>query len=931
MGPFWRRRRQKPRDPGPDAAGPGTSLPVLYRPAGDVVPRGGRRTAGHCNREMDIIGFRDDEPSGRSAYGISAAGRIHMALFGQPGAGKSSILKLLIVQNIQRGQGFIVLDPHGELARDILSVIPDGRMDDVIYINPASLYRFQRTIKINPLEVKHENDRYLVVMDFVNSLYNLYRGSWGPRLETVLRNAANAAVETEYNTLSSISAMITDKHSRDMILNGVASKQVKHFWREIFEKQYAKDAGSAAYNKIDKILTTPAVAAMLDSPKSGFDMGEAMRKNRMIIVDLSTGTSDDVASFLGTVILQMVHTEAKRRMDVDDGDTVRRSPFYIYADECHLFSNDTMAEMLRSLRKFGAKMTLATQTVNAYDPQFATEIPGVCSTLMCGRCDDNTSRMLGNNMPISTRELARLPNHMFAFSTSEHSGDVYGIVKARPVPHPDQRRKDWMEVARHSLGIYGEKVNVSQYIPKSKSALTLMSPLETAILHTLHFERRDMSKEEIIEKMRRRFEVEARDVAQALVNGLVNRLQYASVHNVKDDDGDGRLETRYSVSRVAYSSYLSQAAQGRRAGGELHVAAIMYMMDHMMSMGNYCIPDLGERDDSAADLLVVEPETYQSKGVTYRDPNIWNEKTMLAIEVETDPSKHWDQAVKNYTKNSDYGYNVWFVTFDAAHKEGLVRHLADAGVPRDNYHVDVWDGGWFGDHGVRDGTFPDIPYLRAQEVGTGAAGAGPASAPVERDGEPGPGVKLTHLEAVIYENLNDGHVYSPSQLHEKLGLGSQYSEADVVDAVRHMFRLGVIKYGSAEKRTRRTMFDGSGERRNTKRVVLVEGKADAPDVREGARRLADKYDPGKEEAPHFPEHAGIISRDEWEHDPSADPGRGSDGPPAARETVREKMDYGSMSVDLLLAMLADVGYTHDSKEIIEELRKKGVDSVSDYF
>jgi len=174
-------------------------------------------------------------------------------------------------------------------------------------------------------------------------------------------------------------------------------------------------------------------------------------------------------------------------------------------------------------------------------------------------------------------------------------------------------------------------------------------------------------------------------VAQALVNGLVNRLQYVSVHNVKDDDGDGRLETRYSASRVAYSSYLSQAAQGRRAGGELHVAAIMYIMDHMMSMGNYCIPDLGEHDDSAADLLVVEPETYQSKGVSFRDPNLWNEKTMLAIEVETDPSKHWNQAVKNYTKNSDYGYNVWFVTFDHSHKEGLIRHLTEAGVPRDSY------------------------------------------------------------------------------------------------------------------------------------------------------------------------------------------------------------------------------------------------------
>ena len=135
----------------------------------------------------------------------------------------------------KRRQGVMVVDPHGELARDILSVIPRSMHDDTIYVNPASLYRFGRVIRVNPLQVDSADERYLVVMTFVNALHNLYRESWGPRLETILRNAANALMETRYNTLGNLSAMITDPDRRRSILEGVSSRTVRHFWNDIYE------------------------------------------------------------------------------------------------------------------------------------------------------------------------------------------------------------------------------------------------------------------------------------------------------------------------------------------------------------------------------------------------------------------------------------------------------------------------------------------------------------------------------------------------------------------------------------------------------------------------------------------------------------------------------------------------------------------------
>ena len=648
--------------------------------------------------EYDMLGFEHDDPSrhgdGKAnvAYGIKSSTRIHAAIFGLVGSGKSSILKLLILQNIQRKEGFMVLDPHGELARTVLSLIPKSMQKDVIYVNPASLYNHGRTIRINPLEVKREEERYVVVMSFVNALYNLYRDSWGPRLETVLRNAANALVETEtHNDLSSLSKMITDKAVRDMLMKSVSSENVRHFWTEIFEKQYSKEAGSAAYNKMDKILSTPAVASMLDTNTSSIQIDDIIRNRRMLIIDLSTGASDDIAQFIGSMLMNMLYVEAKKRIDVEASmDDIKKNPFYVYVDEAHLFSNYTMSEMLRALRKFGIKMTIATQTINAYGADFAAEINGVCQTIICGKCDSNTAKAVQTNMASSLEELQGLQNHTFAFNSAEGGVPVSGVFKSRPIPAEGQQINKWEDVAKASLETWGEAVSIRKYMSQSVVRTIEVSPLETAILHLLYFENRDMNKGEIIEAMEKFFgEIKKADVMNALVNSLERALYYVDARSVKSDDGDANLEVRYSVSKKAYETYFSWAMRGRRAGSDVHIETMWLIAKHQMRSGNYCKPDLGDEGQSLPDLLIVEPDTIEVDGKLRRSPLKWNEKTALAVEVETDPTKHENQVYKNYKKNFDDECNVWFIVFNDKHRDYIVKVLDKHDVPPNGYYITV--------------------------------------------------------------------------------------------------------------------------------------------------------------------------------------------------------------------------------------------------
>src|SRR5581483_402445 len=65
--------------------------------------------------------------------------RRHIFAIGRTGTGKSTLLRNLLVQDIAAGRGLMLLDPHGDLAEELLDYVPPSRIEDVIYVAPADL------------------------------------------------------------------------------------------------------------------------------------------------------------------------------------------------------------------------------------------------------------------------------------------------------------------------------------------------------------------------------------------------------------------------------------------------------------------------------------------------------------------------------------------------------------------------------------------------------------------------------------------------------------------------------------------------------------------------------------------------------------------------------------------------------------------------
>src|SRR6266478_3990235 len=80
------------------------------------------------------VDFRDDN----RVFGIKTEDRFaHVYIIGKTGTGKSTLLQTMVLQDLERGRGIALVDPHGDLVERIAEHIPKKRRSDVIYLNAA--------------------------------------------------------------------------------------------------------------------------------------------------------------------------------------------------------------------------------------------------------------------------------------------------------------------------------------------------------------------------------------------------------------------------------------------------------------------------------------------------------------------------------------------------------------------------------------------------------------------------------------------------------------------------------------------------------------------------------------------------------------------------------------------------------------------------
>ncbi len=645
----------------------------------------------HISKDMTALGYIDGPDGHDETFVIPERDRQNIGIFGEIGSGKTSVLRLLIMQDIIRQTGFLLIDPHREFSREVLSMIPEHMQDKVVYISLASIYQFGKSICINPLQTHTEHEKYIRTAGCIDNLKQYFSDGWGHRLETILRNMINLVISTpDTCKFLDIISILFDENKRNHALQKCPLPTVRNFWANVFPK-YAPESAGAIYNKFDKIINTPPIAAIFSSVESTISIKEIIEDGKIVIIDLGSAATVDIIEFMGTMLINMFNLENKIRFDLDDSV---KTPFNIYIDEVHMFSASVIRELLNNVRKYNMKVTVATQSIKVLDDKLAKELNDLFRCMVMFRCDYETARLLARNLPLDEKELAHLGFHRFA-AFSQGFDPVSGIGKTRHIEIPSR----WKDMAKKSLDKYGKDISTESYIFANKNEfIPKLTPLEYFLLNILYLERRDITYDELISAGSAKFGVNARTVNAALTDSLFQHHQFVT-RKIDYQEGKNQYNTNasFSITKLAIQSIYSRAYAGLGAGGELHTGVISAIADKHTEQFHYCIPDLADSTGPRADLLVYEFQPTSGKKTLGKkipnkktlckiNPIMWSDK-VIAVEVETDPAKHGGQIVINYEKNASRGLDVWFVVFLQKHKNYIIDVLAKKNIGGDSYSI----------------------------------------------------------------------------------------------------------------------------------------------------------------------------------------------------------------------------------------------------
>jgi type IV secretory pathway TraG/TraD family ATPase VirD4 len=352
--------------------------------------------------------FRD----AKRRFGIRQADRhAHMYIVGKTGTGKSTLLKTMIHQDLQAGQGLALLDPHGDLVEIVLARIPDERKTDLIYFNVPDRTNL---LGFNPLERVPGTQRALAASHLLEAFKKLWSEFWGPRTEHILRNALLALLDQPQATLADVLRLFDEAAYRKRVAEQVANTYVRRFWLKEYESYSVRlrsESIAPIQNKVGAFLANPLLQQILIQPKSAFDVRQVMDEGKVLLVNLAKGKiGEDTATLLGSLLVSCLSVAALSRAEVAEDN---RRDFWVYLDEFHTFTTLSTATMLSELRKYRVGMILTHQFLSQVDGQIRDAILGNAGTLISFRLGATDAQLLeAEYLPeFSAGDLIGLPNY----------------------------------------------------------------------------------------------------------------------------------------------------------------------------------------------------------------------------------------------------------------------------------------------------------------------------------------------------------------------------------------------------------------------------------------------------------------------------------------------------------------------------------------
>lgn len=397
----------------------------------------------------------------------------HTYVVGQTGTGKSTLLLNMALHDIRAGRGVAVLDPHGSLIDDILARFPEERKDDAVIVDVTDVERpvgfnLLKIDAADPLEYRRMRD--IIIDDllaFLKRHYNMEHAG-GPVFETHFRGMLSLLIglDPPDDSLIPNLAVFRSLYTNEDLLTRLASRvEGKDFVIDDFVKEIRAARGDWSLSNMATYITSKLNLFVFDvalrcitCQNNVLDIDSIVNEGKVLLFYLGKGRfGEEPAGLLASQIVSRIRYAVMKR-----GASANHRPFYLYADEFHMFADKRFGEMLAEARKFGLSLTLAHQYAEQIPDDVLKAVLGNVGTMAVARVGaQDAGKLESLFLPyFSKADLSSLPNYKAYVRSFGTLGTVPFSVDLAPPPPPGnaQLAKDIRELSRRKYGRDREEV-----------------------------------------------------------------------------------------------------------------------------------------------------------------------------------------------------------------------------------------------------------------------------------------------------------------------------------------------------------------------------------------------------------------------------------------------------------------------------------------
>lgn len=582
----------------------------------------------------------------------------HQYIVGATGTGKSTLLINEIAQVMRKGMCCWVVDPHGDLAVDIVESVGTR---DVIFLDPIKV-RFS----INPFELPPYSDQYerqmmieRIIGQMVEMMKRLFgRQYWGPSLNRTFQNVIRILYQKDdCPTFEDILNILLGRFEK---LEGFSETQsFRDFKYEL--KKIPRARMDAVINKVDPFVKNTLLKMIFCNKRSTIDLDELVQPGKLVIWRLAKSELTEInMSMIGSAVITKLwfHCAARKKSE--------RNPILLVIDEFQNFGNlETLDIILAEARKYGIGLTLSHQQTKQLPEKLLAGVLGNAATKIVFRVSGGDASLLAKNMDITferrlTSILANLPDGSAIVKLRADFGkEPIPPFEIFTPPPLEKRTVDFKEL----ISTMQRRYAVPTPSIQSPQPTVLMTPKVFDLLKTV-YELEQIGKEPTQGNLFKRLS-ESKTIGRASeLPPLVDQSQSLGLTDrviMKGKRGRPKILVRLTKKGMEALAVGVSPGSSQKAGGELHRALMMKLVERLREEGYYVvIPEQAGREEQP-DIVA-----YPKEGNQWGNP--------IALEVET-RGQHPSQVRRNYEKNIKKGYRVIFIVPDETVKNRVMNIL----------------------------------------------------------------------------------------------------------------------------------------------------------------------------------------------------------------------------------------------------------------